>query len=408
MNLDAVHKLLAERIGLDAASLGPSAVPAAVAARVQVRGAADLETYVTVLARDAEEWQALVEALVVRETWFFRGGFGLFAYLAARASENREDRPFRVLSVPCSSGEEAYSLAIALREMGRSDAACTFEGVDLSRKSIAAAQQGRYGDLSFRQTKPALRARWFRKVESRWELDAAIRGAARFRTGNLVAPDCLAGAEPFDLIFCRNLFIYLQPAARRLALANLDRLLAPNGLLCVGHAEPLDTTDGRFRAEGPAQYFLYRHVRPLASGGGRPPNDSTRSWAATSNEGADAHVSPDRSHQGADAPRSPAADSGLSAARRLADAGRMADAFALCQRLQTQADVSADVFSLLGVLHQSRHDAEEAAHCFEKALYLQPDHAEALLHLLLLRRQQGDAMQADLLQRRLQRAEGKT
>ena len=92
----------------------------------------------------------------------------------------------------------------------------------------------------------------------------------------------------------------------------------------------------------------------------------------------------------------------LARARRLADVGRLDEALAACRACL--GGPSADLFALLGVLHQARGEADEAARCFERALYLEPGHRDALTHLMLLRRERGDHAQAALLQRRLGRA----
>src|SRR5262249_8781045 len=159
-------------------------------------------------------FEALVEEVVVPETWFFRGA-GLFTDLAKRIRNTALSRPFRVLSVPCSTGEEPYSLAIALAEANVSPQAFTLEGVDLSGRSVERAQRGCYGAFSFRQTDPGLHDRYFRPAGREWEIDATLRQAVRFRTGNLVDPQFLWGEAPYDLILCRNLLIYLHPEARR-------------------------------------------------------------------------------------------------------------------------------------------------------------------------------------------------
>ena len=124
MSIDAVTSLLRERLGLDPASLGNGVIEQAIAARQQALGRRDHAGYAAVVSADEREFQALAEEVTVPETWFFRGGIDLFAHLAARIRDAslavRPQVPFRVLSAPCSSGEEAYSLAIALAEVGGS------------------------------------------------------------------------------------------------------------------------------------------------------------------------------------------------------------------------------------------------------------------------------------------------
>jgi chemotaxis protein methyltransferase WspC len=416
MSLTAILEQLRRRIGLQAEALGPGVVPAAVQARCRALGLPDPDAYAAVLAGSEAELAALVEAVVVPETWFFRGG-ALFAHLAdhiaraLRAGPPR--RRFRILSLPCASGEEPYSLAIALREAQVPAAGWTIHGIDVSARLLERARAGRYGELSFRQTAPEVRERYFRPVEGGWELLPAVRDSVRFRQGNLLHPDLLAGEAPYDLVFCRNLFIYLHPEARRQALANLERVLCADGLLCLGHAEPLDPGDTRFEGVPPEGLFLYRRRADRGTGGLSCPPPERRPTPVVQAArlqlppagGPPAPRAADR--QGRLSPKGEApAPPSLEEARRLADEGKLAESLACCRALLRRGAPSAALYSLLGVVHQARHEGAEAVRCFEKALYLEPEFPEALMHLMLLCRQQGDSARATLLERRLTRARG--
>jgi chemotaxis protein methyltransferase WspC len=134
------------------------------------------------------------------------------------------------------------------------------EGYDLSPRLIAAARRGVYREFSFRQTEPALRDKHFRPVADGWELDEQVRGLVRFDVGNLTDPTFLSGdSSAYDLIHCRNLLIYLTPAARRRAMATLERLLVPGGLLALGVAEPQVLAGRPFRRAGTEPHFLFRY-----------------------------------------------------------------------------------------------------------------------------------------------------
>jgi chemotaxis protein methyltransferase WspC len=398
MTVHAVTALLRDRLGIDPASLGAGVVEQAIAVRMRARGCDDSAAYASHLAIDEEEFQSLTEELMVPETWFFRGGIELFRHLAAlirntrRAATSRT--PFRVLSAPCSSGEEAYSLVIALVEAGVPPEVCTIDGVDVSRLALEKARTGHYREFSFRQTDTALRERYFRRVESEWEVVAAVRAAVRFRQGNLMEQLALAGEQSYDLIFCRNLLIYLHAAARAQILDNLARLLAPEGMLCMGHAEPIQFHDARFASVPPERFMLFRQgpaSQPLVS-------DEPRTTA---------HAAPapvvTRPPTVVRTPLLPVDEGTLARARRLADDGQIDAALATCTVHLERAGPSAAAYALLGILRQARHEPEEAMRSFEKALYLEPEHGEALTHLMLLCQQLGDAGRAAILRGRLER-----
>jgi chemotaxis protein methyltransferase WspC len=411
MSIAAVLDLLRTRIGLDPEALGPSLVPGVVAGRLRALGIADLAAYAALLAGGGEEFDTLVDEVIVPETWFFRGGASLFAHLVRHVRDavaaRPVDRPFRVLSAPCSSGEEPYSLAIALTEAQLPPGRWTIDAIDLSRRVLERARRGRYTALAFRETEPGLRQRYFRAVEGGWEIVPELRSAVRFGRANLVESQALAGAGPFDLVFCRNLLIYLDAAARARVLATLDRLLAPDGLLCTGHAEPLSLLDRQFRATGAPGFFLYRRG---GVGGGefacvsrnvnKIPHPQSQPLSAQGR--AEKAPTPSPELLAPDVREAPLPDP-LTQARRLADAGKLDQALASCRALLAGTGPSADLYSLMGVTHQARHERAEAAQCFGRALYLDPGHAEALTHLLLLHEEAGDSAGAARLRRRLKR-----
>ena len=145
MNSDPVIDLLRRRIGLDPQSLGPAALPCAIAQRMQALGLTASEDYVARLEGDAEEFQVLIGDITVPETWFFRGG-DIFQYLAKQVAEiirprGSEER-VRILTVPCSSGEEPYSLAIAFAEYSVSPTGWMIQAVDLSERQLTRARRG--------------------------------------------------------------------------------------------------------------------------------------------------------------------------------------------------------------------------------------------------------------------------
>jgi chemotaxis protein methyltransferase WspC len=416
MSFAPVLKLLSERAGLDPASLGSTAVKSAVAARLRACHLRP-EEYAVRLADDAGEFQALLEEVVVPETWFFRGGV-LFFHLAEQVRARR--RTSRVLSIPCSTGEEPYSLAVALAELGVPPASCVLDGVDVSARNVEAAQAGVFGELSFRQTDPSLRARYFRPAEGGWQIVEPLRRAVRFLVGNVLDPALLLFEAPYDVVFCRNLFIYLTPPARRQALQALARLLTPGGLLSLGHAEPLDADDARFRRTGPDGMFLYERTAMTAAHPGLPaPVRQAPQPDAPPRRAAEAPrstgVSPviaatggtpvlrQEKSQAAQPDGQPTRDDLLAQARRQADGGQLAPALELCRTIEGRFGPCADTSSLTGIIHQARRDSLAATRAFRRALYLEPNHREALTHLMLLCQDQGDRAQAELLRKRLER-----
>ncbi|MFL5241241.1 MAG: CheR family methyltransferase [Gemmataceae bacterium] len=406
MNVGPVVELLSQRIGLDPESLGPTALPRAITARMQELGIPSPTDYSLRVLEDGSEFQHLISRVAVPETWFFRGG-DVFAFLAnhvaKRARLEGTGRKFRVLSAPCSTGEEPYSFAIALLEARVSSSTWQIEGIDLSALHLERAAEGRYSEISFRQTTSALRQRYFQFQQGTWSLNANIKGLVHFRQANLLDPLALTSDDSFDLIFCRNLLIYLRKDARKTVLDTLDRILSPKGILCMGHAEPLEFVDARFKRLGEDGYFLYQRT------GDSCENQSPRVWSVLANPSLDKPVRyPSTSSQVSPYAQAPVLEpkiiDRMTHARRLADDGKLDEALVTCQTLLAQTGPSADLFSLMGVVQQARQEREDAVRYYQQALYLDPAHQDALTHLMLLCQEQGNRAQVERLRKRLERA----
>ncbi len=392
MSLERIRDLISARTGLQPDSLGPTAVATAVEGRLRLHTVAGPGDYAEQLARDPVEFQALIDAIIVPETWFFRGG-AIYDALAKFVRERIAADPntvVRVLSLPCSTGEEPYSVAMAFSDGGLPPKSWSIDGIDLCANSIAAAQLGRYREFSFREAPTEVRARHFAPVGESFEIHPSLRDRVRFRVGNLLEPMTLnAGGGRFDIILCRNLMIYLTPAARREALVTLDRLLAPDGLLAIGHAEAGNLHGSQFESVGPPGCFLFRRrefVEPKSESKPRPAPASggLRTVKPVSSGGP------------------PSLPPSLANAKTFADTGRLAEALAECRLLLGLAP-TADAYCLLGILLAATAEPERARDAFRKALYLDPHHREALTHSALAAEAKPDPVQAGMYRARLDR-----
>ncbi|HSW13047.1 MAG TPA: protein-glutamate O-methyltransferase CheR, partial [Solimonas sp.] len=240
MNPAAFEQLLKQAMGLDAASIGTAMVERAVQERQAALGLADARAYWDCLQGSAAELQELIETVVVSETWFFRDREA-FAALARLGHEEwlrrPEQEPQRLLSLPCSTGEEPYSMAMTLLDAGLPSAAFRIDAVDISARALARARRAIYGRNSFRGADLAFRERHFSEEPGGYQLGAAARTSVQLQQGNLLAPDFLPGAALYDVIFCRNVLIYFDRATQDRAIAVLQRLLKDRGTLFVGPAE---------------------------------------------------------------------------------------------------------------------------------------------------------------------------
>lgn len=415
--------LLKRRMGLDSGSIGQAAVERAVRHRMHAAGVDDEQDYLMRVQAWPDEMQQLIEAVIVPETWFFRYPESQVA-MATLARERLfapgcEGRVLRVLSVPCSSGEEPYSIAMALLDAGVPAHRFQVDAVDISVRMVEFAQRAVYGRNSFRGGDLAFRDRHFSEVPEGHQLAARVRGQVRFQPGNLFDPNLLAGAAPYDFVFCRNLLIYFDMATQERAVQVLRRFAREDGLLFVGPAETSLLTGRRLPAVPLARSFAFRATpapaelptparAPLA--GQRP---LVHAWTPPRRPVAQAPAPrlPVPHAAIADAPSAQGAGQAAQASLReiaaLADLGRVRDAMAQCQAHLDIHGASAEALHLQGLLLDAQGQSRQAQAAYRKALYLDPNHREALLHLAALVASDGDQEGARRLQARAARGEAR-
>lgn len=407
MTASAIADVLRKEIGLDPEVLGIRTLEVALATRMDALGLKDASLYLGRL--HGAERQALIDEVIVPETWFFREptAFGLLGE-RARAKRAREEGPFRVLSAACASGEEPYSAAITLLQAGLAAGEFTVDAVDVSAAAVARAREAVYGPRSERAgpVPPQYRDDL---GGGRFRLTRKVRDLVTLSAENLADPALLAGASPYDAVFCRNVLIYLTTAARRRCAASLARLLAPGGILFAGNAEALSRLDDRFLSYGPGEAFAFVLQTVPAR---RAPLAFLPSPLAAATATAPV-VSPPRPH--APLPVSTAVTppveppvSWLREATVLADQGRLDEALVRCDEHLRAAGPEAGAFYLRGVLFQALHDLERAEDDFLRTLVLDEWHEEALVHLALLSERRDDAVRAAGFRRRIAEARSRS
>ncbi|QEW08133.1 CheR family methyltransferase [Nitrincola iocasae] len=243
-------------------------------------GCRDLNDYFRLLENTPEQFEQLISALTVNETYFFRepDQIALFTnQLIPRLLARQSRRPLRILSAGCSSGEEPYSLAMALdtvygeqrRQLFKIDAG------DVDRQVLSKARQGIYSAFSFRSMDPVLQQRYFRPIQRNYQLVDEIRQSINFLPLNLKAPLPPQGLEGYDLIFCRNVSIYFDPETRQMIHRRFHDVLNENGILLLGSSETLGNDLGVF--ELVEEHGHYYFIKGEAY---RPPSSQAVSWSS--------------------------------------------------------------------------------------------------------------------------------
>jgi chemotaxis protein methyltransferase WspC len=400
-----IAELLARAIGLDASILGPTLLDRAIQRRMRALGLTDPGAYTLRVRSDPDELDELAEELAVPETWFFRDA-APFERLREFATDwVREPRrpSLRVLSLACATGEEPYSIAMALTETGLGPGRFRILGVDLSARVLDVARRASYAGKSLRGVDPARLKRYFIPDGDRQAVAPELRRAVQFQRGNLIDPELLADEPPFDVILCRNVLIYLTTEAREQVLRHVRRLLAPSGLLFLGHADRSATLGGEFLSAGG---FAFQRRGDSPIGGDSPvvvlrdPPRRTMTAPVTPRTRAGAK----QPARAVAAPAPPVERPPLERAAEHAGRGEYGPAKELCELSLRRNGPSAPAFHLLGVIAQARGDDEQAEHWLGKAVFLDASHDEALLALALLARKRGDHEGAARYRRRADRA----
>jgi chemotaxis protein methyltransferase CheR len=233
-----VRSLLAARLGWMFADDDVPQLAAVLTRRTDALGLGRPE-YLARLGRDdwADELVALAEELTITETYFFRHGAQFRALRESALPEliatRTGQRALRLLSVGCSSGEEAYSLAIVAHQV-RPDPGWMIRvlGLDANPARLRKAAAAHYAGRSLRETPDAVRERWFQPRDSGYDLDPEITASVRFRQYNVADDDpALWRPAQYDVVFCRNLLMYLTPAVAGTLVQRMTGALAPAGYL---------------------------------------------------------------------------------------------------------------------------------------------------------------------------------
>ncbi len=235
--------------------------------RMDSAGCARFAAYVQLLQSVAavEEMRAVARVLTVNETYFFRNPDHFRAFgelvIAQRMRAQSDRRALRILSAGCASGDEAYTLAILLRDRHPELAGwdVSIHGIDISSAMIEKAERGRYSTWSLRQTPADLQQKYFRADGRDFVLDERVRQAVSFAEQNLIEDNPkFWRPDTFDVIFCRNVTMYFTPEVMRAVIARMAAALCPGGFLFLGHAETLRGISQEFHLRHTHDTFYYQ------------------------------------------------------------------------------------------------------------------------------------------------------
>lgn len=237
--------------------------------RLEILGLASYGQYINFIQDDpsGQEIVNLVSHVTNNETYFFRERPQLefFAELLKeikRQKQKENRRELKILSLACSSGEEPYTLNIILMESGLFiwDWDLRVEGIDINMEFIERAKRAIYGKGSFRTMNgdEKLLGKYFHMDENRFVLKRAFARNVGFRQGNILRPETFDGLRDVDVVFCRNVLIYMNDGALKKVVGNLYDCMSDSGYLFLGLSESLIQRTGLFLPEYRNGVIVYR------------------------------------------------------------------------------------------------------------------------------------------------------
>ncbi len=418
-----IENLLRRKVGIDVNIIGSRKIAKAVEIRRSLCGVSNIDKYLQILQTSTQEFDELVELIVVPETWFFRDSQpydALTNHVRSQWLNKFHYSKLRLLSVPCSTGEEPYSLAMTLLNLGLQPNQFHIDAIDISKKSLDKAKRGIYGRNSFRGHNLEFKTRYFHPIGMEYQISDQLKNTVNFSQGNLLDSQFLVDRQSYDIIWCRNVLIYFDSFSRKIALKSLNRLLKTEGLILVGASEigelanievEIIRLDGVFVGRKKLTNIENTNLHYSFVDDHKPKEHKkylTPALKPTQIPGILVKNSQINNNQNIEnknraTKATERIDHNLDAIRNLANEGNLTEAASQCQSYLYNSSTNAEAYLLLGEIYQAQKLELQAEGCFQKAIYLDPKNSEALLHLTLLTEKRGDISKAKILRQRLQR-----
>ena len=242
--------------------------------RIEATGSENFRSYFVKLRFESngEEMQALVNAMTVNETYFFREAYQFDCLVNSMLDDIIQRRKpgsrLRIWSIPSSTGEEPYSIALYLLERWPhiDDYEVEILSSDIDTSVLKSAQKGVYSARSVANLPKAYLNKYFKKnSQGDWQISRDIVDVVEFSRVNLSDPQDTRRFRDIDIIFCRNLLIYFDDLSRRVAAETFYDALNPGGFVCLGHSESMSRISSLFTVRRFPDAMVYQ--RPI---GGRP------------------------------------------------------------------------------------------------------------------------------------------
>ena len=396
-------------MGLHAPAVGMMTISSAISRRMRTCNISSHEQYLSLIITTPAEINELIEEVVIPETWFFRENQP-YEYILNYFQEQPTSKKVNILSIPCSSGEEPYSIAMTLMDNGIHESRYSIDAVDIAVKNIEKANVGQYRKNSFRSDDLNFIDKHFKKNGDIFSLSDNIKEKVNFYCENVLNDSFSLERKSYDIVFCRNLLIYFDEDTQNTMFTRLDKLLQPKGILVLGPAENIQHANERFVSAVDSKFYIYVKSSNLEKS--LPERHKKRS--------SDLLVKNSRQDHRKVIPRpfseerkienktnviteGSSPNGQLDIAFQLANEGELDEAMSVCNRYLSVNRNSSRAYYLSGVIYDTQGSTDKANKSLNKAVYLDPNNLEALIHLSLLAEQLGNHDDAEKFKNRAQR-----
>ena len=424
MSLERIITLLYDSMGLHADTIGQQAVLDSVKIRMNDCNITDIDEYHQKLSSQSNELKELIEEVVVPETWFFRDNKPfkqLIKFADQEWGAKTSNKPLRILSLPCATGEEPYSIAMTMLDAGFMPSQVEIDALDISKRNIRRCEEASYRPHSFRGVDNTTRDKFFHPNEEKYEPDIIVKSMVNFSQASILDPALLFSKQPYDVVFCRNLLIYFDAETQLKARRALNKLLTAKGLLFLGHAETGIFLDGWHLSKKYPKAFIVRKFNdgidsPIEKRRFDSSHDKTNKKpinavkdVLNTNKVKLSKPSEYREAISSKAKKPIGKENivSLISAEQLFKSKKYMDAESTCLTLLERDKQDSKIHLLLGKINIETHNIEKAAKYFHNVIYLSPGNYDALMHLYRLELSKGNSTQAERLLKRAERSQKK-
>ena len=424
MSLERIVSLLYDSMGLHADTIGQKAVLDSVKIRMNDCNITNIDEYHEKLSSQSDELIELIEEVVVPETWFFRDNKP-FKQLIKFADEEwgakTSNKPLRILSLPCATGEEPYSIAMTMLDAGFMPSQVEIDALDISKRNIRRCKEAAYRPHSFRGVEHSKRDKFFHPNNDKYEPDIIVKSMVNFSQASILDPALLFSKKPYDVVFCRNLLIYFDSETQLKARRALNKLLTAKGLLFLGHAETGIFLDGWHSSKKYPKAFIVRKFNDNSEAA-----TEKRAFVSSLNKTNKNSIKPtkdilkpkfkfntnntklkDVRSNNIIKTTGKNNITSLTSAQQLFNSKKYMDAENTCLTLLEKDKQESEIHLLLGKINIETNNLDKAAKYFHNVIYLTPGNYDALMHLYRLELSKGNATQAERLLKRAERSQGK-